>query len=688
MGREEENILGTDGIGHLLLIFAVPGIVSMVVNSIYNIVDQIFIGKGVGTLGNGATNVIFPLTTLALAFAMMIGNGAGAYMSLMLGRKEEKEAARGTAAGMAGIIVTGILLAVIYELALEPLCVLFGATENILPYALDYGRIICLGIPFCSISAGYSSVIRSDGAATYNMAGLLTGCIINIILDPIFIFICGWGVKGAAYATIIGQAANALISLLYIRRFRTIQLTKETFAGCSSAFPKVCNLGLSSFISQMVVVIAMAVQNNVLVAYGATSKYGEDIPMTALGVTMKIFNILMAIVMGLAAGASPIWGYNYGAQKFDRVKTTFKYVLGIGIAVMSVAFVLFHIFPVQIISIFGNDSPLYQEFSVKCLQIFLMMIPLGAVQMVSCNFFQAMGKPGQASLISLSKQIIFQIPMSLILPAFIGVEGVLWSGAFSDVCACVLSLILLRLNWQKIFTPIEEPEADPVNYDFETGLGYLGDGQMAGPHAPNVIITLGRSYGSPGKAIGRLLAEKLELPYYDGEILQQASENCGLNKHYMQHVNENMRSYRLVYSLVPLRDPNVFGMDDLRRIADEAQSEIILRAAQGPCVIVGRRADQILRDRKNLFRVFITMGEDQRVERIARREKMTEEEARKTVHTIDRNRMNYYGDLGGRVWGHADNYDLCLNVGEYDEETAVNLILKAMEDRKGPQKHE
>ena len=678
----QENILGTEKIGKLLVIFAVPGIISMIVNSIYNIVDQIFIGQGVGYLGNGATNVIFPMTMLALAFSSMIGNGAGSYMSLMLGRKQEDEAARGVAAGVVGLVGIGVVLMVLYLIFMEPLCRLFGATDAILPYALDYGRIICLGLPLFCVAAGFSSLIRSDGSPRWNMVGLLAGCIINIILDPIFIFVFHMGVKGAALATIIGQLANAVLAILYLPRMKTVKLNKTVFSAWKKAFPSVVSLGTSSFISQFVLVIAMAVQNNVLVRYGAMSEYGAEIPMTALGVTMKIFSILSAVLIGLATGAQPILGYNYGACKYDRVKTTFRYTMTLSVATMCVAWLLFHLIPEPIVSIFGTDSVLYTRFSVRCLKIFLMAIPLGAVQMMSSTFFQSVGKPMPASVISLSKQVFFMIPMSVILPRFLGVDGVLWAGCFSDILAFVLCLLLYKKYWNTLFTePAAVPAAEPERPAAAAGIGFLGDGQVAAEGAPNVVITIGRTYGSKGASIGKTIAERLQIPYYDGEILEQAAENSGLSKRYLEHVNENLRSYPLIYNVTPLRDVSADGLAELRRAADEAQNEIILQAAQGPCVIIGRRADQVLRDRPNVVRVFITAQLEDRVRTVSEEQHLRMANARKKVEEIDKLRANYYGELDGKVWGQADNYDVCLNISAIDEAGAVYMIEKAVEGK-------
>ena len=678
----QENILGTEKISKLLVSFAVPGILSMLVNSVYNIVDQIFIGQGVGYLGNGATNVIFPMSTLALAFAMMIGNGAGSYMSLMLGRKREDDAARGVAAGVIGLIGVGVILMAAYLIFLEPLCILFGATDAILPYALDYGRIISLGLPAFAIAAGFSAVIRSDGSPKYNMAGLMLGCIINIILDPIFIFVLHLGVKGAALATIIGQIANAVLVLLYIPRMKTIKLNRDAFSGWRSAFSSVVSLGTSSFFSQFVTVISIAVQNNVLVHYGALSDFGAEIPMTALGVTMKIFSILVAIIVGLVTGAQPILGYNYGAGKFDRVKTTFRYVMTICFISMSVATVIFQLFPRPIVSIFGTDSELYVQFSIRCLKIFLVGIPLGASVIISGNFFQAVGKPVPASILSLSKQIFFMIPLSLLLPRFLGVDGVLWAGCISDVLAFILCLIMFKIYWKKIFS---EPSAkESVSADVSVsfnGEGYLGDGQIAVENAPNVIVTIGRTYGSEGSSIGKALASTLGIPYYDGEILEKAAENTGLSRKYIEHVDESLRSVPLVYNVVPLRDANADAMETLWRTADEAQSDIILQAAQGPCVIIGRRADQVLWDRQNIVRAFVTAPMEDRIKAVSESEHLDKKEARKKIEEIDKLRAEYYSALNGNIWGQADNYDLCINTSVMGEEGALFLLKNAVEGK-------
>lgn len=450
---EKENILGTEKIGKLLAKFAIPGIISMVVNSLYNIVDQIFIGQGVGYLGNGATTVIFPMTTFAMAFSLLFGDGSAAFLSLKLGEKKEEEAARGTGAGIIGFVGIGVIITILYLIFLEPLCKLFGASEAILPYAKDYGRIITYGLPFCAVCAGGASIIRADGNPKFNMIGLFAGTIINVVLDPIFIFIFHWGVKGAAFATILGQFANAVLNIYYFsKKMRNVSLNRFVFRKSISYIPRVSKLGISSFITQMALVVAMATRNNVLVTYGAQSKYGPDIPVTTLGITMKTFAIIMSIVIGLSAGAQPIFGYNYGSGKYDRVKKTFKLVAVLSTIICTVAFFLAQFKPMAIISIFGSESDLYNEFAIKCMRIYLMLIPTVGIQIMSGIFFQALGYPVQASILSLSKQIIFQLPVTILLPVFMGVEGVLWAGPVSDVLAFTTMIVMFLIYWKKIFS--------------------------------------------------------------------------------------------------------------------------------------------------------------------------------------------------------------------------------------------
>lgn len=451
---KQSNILGTEKIGRLLMKFAIPGVIAMVVNSLYNIVDQIFIGRGVGYLGNGATTIIFPMTTLAMAFVVLIGDGAASYFSLKLGEKQDEKAAGGAAAGIIATIITGAAICLIYNIFLAQLCRLFGSSEAIMPYAIDYGRVISLGMPFFAVCCSLSSIIRADGSPKFNMIGLFVGTIINVTLDPIFIFCFKWGVTGAALATILGQAANAVLNIWYCFHMKSVRISRDTVRGCMRYLPSVLKLGVSSCLTQLALVVAIAARNNTLLYYGGLSKYGEDIPVTTLGITMKLFSIIMAVVIGLSTGAQPIFGYNYGSGQHDRVKQTYRTAAIAVTAVSVAAFLAAQLFSRQIIEIFGTEeSELYYEFAVKTMKIFLMLIPTLGIQIMTGIFFQALGYPVQASLMSLSKQVIFQIPATLLLPVWLGVEGVLWAGPVSDLLAIAFTLVLLIIYWKKIFDP-------------------------------------------------------------------------------------------------------------------------------------------------------------------------------------------------------------------------------------------
>lgn len=448
---KEVNPLGTERIGKLVVNFAVPSIISIVVNSLYNMVDQVFIGQGVGYLGNAATNVVMPLATILMALAMMMGDGAAAYMSLRLGQGKTDEASKGAGQAVTMAIAIGFVMMLLFHIFLEPLCRFFGATENVLPYALDYGKIIICGFPFSAICCAFGSIIRADGRPRTSMAGLLIGCITNLILDPIYIFVFHWGVRGAAVATITGQFLNAVFYIICLFRCKTIRFHKDYFDPELALVKTVASLGVSSFITQIASTAVMAVMNNTLVSYGETSKYGSEIPLAALGITVKVSQLISGITLGLATGCQPILGFNYGSGQYDRVKKVYKLDVTISTMIMVVAFLIFQFAPQYIILLFGQESELYMEFAVKCFRIFLLLCPAIGMNVSTSTLFQSIGKPLYAAIISLSRQIIFLLPSIIILSRIMGVEGALWAGPVGDGMAFVLSVALVMINWKKIF---------------------------------------------------------------------------------------------------------------------------------------------------------------------------------------------------------------------------------------------
>lgn len=440
---QTQSPFATEPIGRLIVKFAVPSVIALLVNSLYNIVDQIFIGWGVGYLGNGATNIVFPITIIALALSMMIGNGGVAYLSLKMGEGEVETAKKGVGNAVTLVTIVSILLAVVFLVWIDPILTLFGATDVLRPFALEYGFIIGAGLPFMMISAAINSMIRADGSPKYAMLSMVIGAIINVILDPVFIFVFQMGVKGAAIATIIGQVASFVVSVLYMPHFKSVQLNKSSFAPCAKVSVNIVIFGLSSFITQFAITIVMALTNNLLAKYGAQSVYGAEIPLTATGIVMKVNQIMIAILLGIATGTQPIIGYNYGAKSYHRVKKALEISLIASEIVSVAAFLIFQFAPMSVVSLFGSEEGLYNEFAVKAFRIFLMLCPLTGFQTIAAVYLQAVGKPVKSAILSLARQIIFFVPTALILPIFLGVEGVLWTGPVADGLAFLLSLAFL-----------------------------------------------------------------------------------------------------------------------------------------------------------------------------------------------------------------------------------------------------
>lgn len=442
----EENILGTEKIGRLMAKFSIPAVISMVVSSIYNLVDQIFIGwSEVGFLGNGATNVAFPFTTLVLSIALMISAGTAANISLNLGRKNQERAERTLAQGFFLSAVAGIVVCVIGQCFLEPLLWVFGATDKLISLALDYSRIILIGFPFVTMGVMMGDFIRADGSPRYAMVAMVSGAIVNTILDPLFLFVFHWGIQGAALATILGQILTFAISLAYMfRRCKTVQLRRAFTRPQWSVARHIFSIGLSAFITQAAILVVQVSVNNVVKIYGVQSVYGAEIPLTCIGIVMKVQQIMISFILGTCNGAQPIFGYNYGAKKYRRVRqltyATLATVLVIGFA----GWFVFQTFPEQVMSIFGQeDNPLYQEFAVIAIQTISRFIFVMGVQMLSSVYYQAVGKPVKAIILALSRQILFMVPMLFILPRFFGLTGVLYAFNVSDLCSLALSAILL-----------------------------------------------------------------------------------------------------------------------------------------------------------------------------------------------------------------------------------------------------
>lgn len=437
------SIFATEPIGRLIAKFAIPCVISLLVNSLYNIVDQIFIGWGVGYLGNGATNIVFPITIVALSLSLMIGDGGAAYLSLKLGEGDIESAKKGVGNAIVLVTVVSILLAAVFLIGINPILDLFGATDMLRPYALQYGTIIGIGLPFMMIPGAINSMIRADGSPKYAMFSMALGAVINTIFDPVLIFVFHMGVQGAAIATVMGQVASFVFSVIYLPRFKTLRFDLGSFRLQPRTCVRIASFGISSFITQFAITIVMALTNNLLASYDAQSVYGSEIPLTATGIVMKVNQILISILVGIAVGTQPIIGYNYGSKNYLRVKKALDIAFMISEIISIIAFLVFQFTPMTIVSLFGSEEGLYNEFAVMAFRIFLLLCPFTGFQTVVSVYLQAVGKPIKSAILSLARQIIFFVPAALILPRFLGVAGVLWTGPVADGLAFLLSLDLL-----------------------------------------------------------------------------------------------------------------------------------------------------------------------------------------------------------------------------------------------------
>ena len=654
--EKEENILGHEKISKLIIKFSVPCIISLLVNSLYNIVDQIFIGQGVGYLGNGATNVVFPLVMIGLAFSLMFGDGASSYLSLKLGEKKQEEAKIGIGNGILLSVIVSVLFGAITLIFLPIFLKIFGCTDNLRDYAMAYGKIIAIGFPFSMIGTTLNSIIRADGSPKYAMTSMLAGAILNTILDPIFIFVLHKGVEGAAIATLISQILTFTLNVAYIKRFKSIRIDKDSLKLRANVCKKVSALGISSFITEMSIVCVMTAENNLLGKAGAESKFGAEIPITVLGIVMKISQILNSIIIGIAAGSQPIFGYNYGARKFDRVKQTLKIVLGSSLVISTIAFILFQTIPDKLIAIFGSGDENYMEFACLAFRTYLLLCIFNGVQIPSGIFFQAIGKSTKSAILSLSRQIVILIPSMIILSKIFGIMGVLYAGPVADGLAFVLAAFLLI----KEIKYLKENGTENEIVSKETN--------VSKENKDKIIITIAREYGSGGRYIGKLIAEKLKIKLYDKEFISKLAEETGLSAKYIEN-SEQKRS-----ALETLNNGYYSGLSN----SDElfiSESELIKKIAdEDSCVIVGRCADFILKDKKDVIKIFVYSDMKGKVNRAVNIYGLDENNAEKEINRINKLRANHYKYYTEKEWKNPENYDICINSDAIGIEEAVELI--------------
>ena len=658
---DTNRALGEEKISKLLFKFGMPCVMSLLISALYSIVDQIFIGNSsLGYIGNAATGVSFPVICIANAFAWCIGDGAAAYLSICTGRQDTEHAHKFVGTGISTTIIISVILTVICLIFMEPLMIFFGASDVTLQPAVDYFRIVALFFPFYLMINVLNGIIRVDGSPAYAMVAVVAGAIINIILDPIFIFVLDWSIRGAAIATVIGQTVSFLLCAIYFRKTKTFKLTKASFRIDKSMIKALVQLGGSTFITQISVVVLTVVSNITLFRYGMLSPYGSDIPISVFSIQTKVYTIIVNIIVGIALGSQPILGYNYGAQKMGRVRECYRLTLIASLIVGAAATVVFEFFPEIIINIFGGGSELYRDFALKSLRIYLSLSIITGVIKMSSIFFQSIGKSMEAMIASLIRDLVCLVSFTLILCSVFekmspgtGIYGTLVAAPLSDIIAGIVILVLTIRFFKNLDKEItvksEENEEVPV----------------IAPSKPGVILTIARQHGTGGKQIGKIVAEKLGIPFYYKEMTALAAKESGLANEFISDLSNTS----------PAVFHQLYLSTNVVQQAAAAQEKIIKKIAdEGSCVIVGRAADYVLRDNENVISVYLHADKEFRIKSIMEMYEDTLEEAKVNLVKSDKARASYYESISGTPWKNADNYDLCIDASIGREKTADMII--------------
>ena len=446
--KKTQNPLGTAPVSKLMVKFAVPSIIAMLVGALYNIVDQFFIGQKVGTLGNAATNIAFPLSTSCIALALLFGIGGASCFNLALGRGEKDKAIHFVGNALVMLAVSGTFLCLITQAFLTPMLIAFGAPGDVLPYAQSYVRITAFGFPFLLLTTGGGHLMRADGSPRMTMFCNLSGAVINTILDAIFVLGFEWGMEGAALATIIGQIFSGVLVIRYMRHFKTAPLKKEHFKVQMQYTGQIMSIGMASFFNQLAIMLVQIVLNNSLKYYGALSVYGESIPLACAGIVMKVSQLSFSVVIGIAQGTQPIESFNYGAKNYGRVREAYKLACMAGGVLSLVTFAVFQLFPRQILGLFGDGTEEYFAFGEKYFRVFLFFTILNFLQPITSTFFTSIGKAIKGIFLSLTRQVLFLIPLVLILPRFMGIDGILYAGPISDAVAVLVAVGMVMVEFR------------------------------------------------------------------------------------------------------------------------------------------------------------------------------------------------------------------------------------------------
>ena len=658
----ESTYLGTEKTGKLLLKFALPAIFGLIIQSLYNIVDQIFVGQGIGYLGNAATGIIFPLTMIGLGFGVFFGDGVSSTMSMALGRGEGRNVDKAVGTSITVSLLVGIVYTIIYYILGDKLLYLVGATDANLEMTRQYGFVIFLMMPLFIAQTTMSGAIRSDGSPNYAMVGMLAGAVFNIIGDPIAIFVLKLGIAGAAYATILGQFLSFIIYAFYFLKSKNFTLSAKSFIPKFSVLRRIMALGSSSLLTQIAVVIVTVVNNILLVKYGALSAYGSDVSLAAFVVIMKLYQIVLCIAIGIAAGGQPIVGYNFGANKYDRVADLLKKMLIWTLVSCGICWALFQIFPTFFVELFGSDNANYILFATQCLRIYLLLLVPACLVKVCAIFSQSIGAAKLAAPLSVFRDILL-IVLSVSLANASGIEGIFFAAPITDIITTAVTAVVM-IGVIKSFEKSKIAEVATVTANIsEEEKEKLLEGIIK-KSIDGVVIAISREHGTAGKRVGEAIAKKLNIPFYCTEIMEVASIQSGMSHQFIKDINTN--------------DNTAFGgyySASAVQYAMTAQAKAINKIADaGSCVMVGRACDYVLKERKNVVKVFIHAPFEYKVNKVMEMYHDDKEKAETFVKRSDSARANYYRSVSGHEWGNSDMYDLSINSSIGIDE-AANVII-------------
>ena len=646
---------------------ALPAMLAMLMVLVYNLADTFFIGQTHDALQVAAVSIATPIFLIFMAVGTIFGVGGTSVISRAMGEGRTEYAKKVSSFCMWSSVVIGVILAAIMLIFTDPILSLVGASSETSGYAGIYLRIVACCGPFVLISNCYSNVVRAEGESGKAVMGQLIGNLLNVILDPIFILVFGWNIAGAAIATVIGNLFGAGYYIIYlITKSHSLSIKLKDFTMKEGVAKNVFAIGIPAALGTLLMSVSQIIINSQMAEYG-------DMAIAAMGVAMKVVMITGMVSMGIGQGVQALLGYCVGAKLWDRFKSVLRFSLIFALGLSVVLTGLCYIFTNQIVSAFLTDAAAF-DYAVTFARILLCTSFLMGVLYVLTNALQAMGAATEALVINVSRQGIVFIPAVYILKALLGITGVIWAQPVADFVSLFVTVILYvqtskkmtgaqmdaGINAEEYFSKndAETPEAT-ANYSVTEPL-------------TDQIITIGRSYGAGGRTVGKLVAEKLHIPYYDVELLKMMAEEQEIDLEYLQHVDEKPIESSNLY---PPYASGIKSVSETAEYAYAAQKEMIKRIAQeGPCVIVGRCADIILEDHKELFRVFITGSPDSRSRRIANRENLDLDEGKRRVSKIDKDRAAYYNQHGKGRWGTAGNYDLILNTDWYSFEKCADII--------------